>query len=65
MARSTYVYVVFLNGKLFSAFTVKHEMKTILQKYPNHVKTIWRCKDGWGCQYAADYAPVEMQFEDL
>ena len=54
MARSTYIYVVFLNGKLFSAFTVKHEMKTVLEKYPNHVKEIYRTRDG------TDYVPVKI-----
>ena len=55
MARSTYIYVVFIEDKLFSAFTVKHEMIRIIEKYPAHMRKIYRVRDG------TDYVPVEMK----
>lgn len=54
MARSTYIYIVFLNGSLFSAFTVKHEMLKVLSRFPNHVKCICRARDG------SDEKPVDV-----
>ena len=50
------IYVVFLNGKLFSAFTVKHEMLTILRKHRNNVIEIFRIRDG------TDTEPVKLLY---
>ena len=45
MARSTYIYVVFLQKKLAGTFTVKHEMESWLPESSEGVE-IWRMKDG-------------------
>lgn len=61
MARSTYVYVVMDQDKPVSGFTVKHEMKTWLERYPGEY-TIWRINDGLG--YANESRPpVDMTDE--
>lgn len=45
MARSSYVYVVMENSILRAGFTVKHEMKTWLERNPGDY-TVWRLVDG-------------------
>jgi hypothetical protein len=57
MARSTYVYVVISNdnGLPVAGFTVKHEMKTWLERNLGDY-TIWRLADG----LRHDRAPVNM-----
>ena len=45
MARSSYIYCVFLNGELTHAFTVKYEMESILPADGKNVQ-IFRLKDG-------------------
>ena len=62
MARSTVIYVVFIGGKLHSAFTVKHETKSALARLGkfdiNDVK-VFRVKDNsWTFE-----APVDITDE--
>jgi len=47
MARSTYVYVVLRDGEPVAGFTVKHELKTWLERNPGHDQ-VWRLGDGGG-----------------
>lgn len=46
MARSSYIYCVFYEGELQSAFTVKHEMIESLPKNWSHKHDIFRLRDG-------------------
>ena len=51
MARSTYIYVVFKQGLLLSAFTVKHEMVSSLPEDYDDFKEqkyeVYRIRDGY------------------
>lgn len=46
MARSTYVYIVMLDGKPVAGFTVKREMKQWLNRAEPADYDFWRCEDG-------------------
>jgi hypothetical protein len=46
MARSSYIYLVLgLQGEVEAAFTVKHEMRTWLERNPGDYE-LWRIGDG-------------------
>lgn len=46
MARSTYIYVVYIDLVLTSAFTVKHEMIDSLPDEKPSVLQVYRLRDG-------------------
>lgn len=46
MARSTYIYVVMEDGLPIKGFTVKHELKTWVEKNPSLEYRFFRLRDG-------------------
>lgn len=60
MARSTYVYVVVdTDGNIVSAFTVKHEMQSWLNRHKGDHR-VWRVRDN---DTTHKYPPVEITDE--
>ena len=45
MARSSYIYIILVKGKVFSAHTVKYEMESNLPDHPDGKIQVLRVKD--------------------